>query len=643
MLADEDQSCESCVRLVDVGIVPVDPTRLVARGAQCRHAWRGAGRGTPAKPERGNRDDQNDGSDVVMTHWALVRLEIVAGRTYRNSWRPARMLGVRVNSPASQRRGSRVFDQQGASGCRWHAAEGRSDARKGSYRVERALIETLHELADRIDPEAPILELRDERETLLVYRRPMSERFDLVVLGAGPAGEKGAVQAAYFGHRVLVVDKAAEPGGAAVHTGTLPSKTLRETALYLSGFRARDLYGIAVELEDPHAAVPRLIARKDTIARTESQRIRENLDRHGVELVRGRARFVDPHRLEIELVDGSRREVETRFTLIATGSSPRNPPDVPISEPDVYDSDEILALDHLPDRLVVLGAGVIGCEYACMFAALGVKVTLVEARTQFLSFLDHEIGRALERSMRERLGIEIRKGHRWGKIHRDTDGKLRCDLADGSVLVCEKLLFAAGRVGNTDGLGLESVGLSPNDRGALEVDDRFRTKVPSIYAAGDVIGFPALASTSMEQARVAVCHAFDIAYKKNVARIWPYGIYTIPEVSCVGHTEESCQAEGIPYVVGRASHRDNARGMIVGDHEGMTKLVVHAETRALLGVHLIGERASELVHIGQAVLHAGGSVDAFIDMVFNYPTLSEAYKYAAYAALGALAKHAAAR
>lgn len=471
----------------------------------------------------------------------------------------------------------------------------------------------------------------------VVYGLRMTDRYDLVVLGAGPAGEKGAVQAAYFGQRVLVVEKASEPGGAAVHTGTLPSKTLRETALYLSGYRDRDLYGVAVELQDPHAAVPHLIARKDAIAKGESRRIRENLDRHGVELVRGRARFVDAHRLEVEHVDGSRREIETRFTLIATGSSPRNPPDVPISEPDVYDSDEILGLDHLPDRLVVLGAGVIGCEYACMFAALGVKVTLVEARTQVLSFLDHEIGRALERSMRERLGIEIRKGHRWGSIHRDDDGKLRCDLADGSVLVCEKLLFAAGRVGNTDDLGLERVGLTPDERGSLKVDEHFRTSAPSIYAAGDVIGFPALASTSMEQARVAVCHAFELDHKKSAARVWPYGIYTIPEVSCVGHTEESCAAEGIPYVVGRAHHADNARGMIAGDREGLTKLIVHAQTRALLGVHILGERASELVHLGQAVLHAGGSVDVFIDMVFNYPTLSEAYKYAAYAALGALA------
>lgn len=469
----------------------------------------------------------------------------------------------------------------------------------------------------------------------------MDDRYDLVVLGAGPAGEKGAVQAAYFGHRVLVVDPAPEPGGAAVHTGTLPSKTLRETALYLSGHRARDLYGIAVELEDRHAAVPRLIARKDAIARAESARIRDNFARHGVTLVRGRGRLLEPrrdgeHRVEIALVDGTKHVVTSRFVLVATGSSPRNTPEVPVADPDIYDSDEILGLDRLPDRLVVLGAGVIGCEYACMFAALGVEVTLVEAKTRFLPFLDSEVVDLLECSMRERLGIRIRKGHRWGRVHRDPDGKLRCDLADGSVLVCEKLLFTAGRVGNTEGLGLENVGLSANERGTIEVDACFRTAAPGIYAAGDVVGFPALASTSMEQARVAVCHAFSIDYKKSVAPVWPYGIYTIPEVSCVGRTEEDCRAEGIPYVVGRAHHHDNARGMIVGDHEGMTKLVVHAETRALLGVHIVGERASEQVHVGQAILHASGTVDAFIEMVFNYPTLTESYKYAAYAVLGAL-------
>ncbi|WP_236514755.1 Si-specific NAD(P)(+) transhydrogenase [Sandaracinus amylolyticus] len=464
----------------------------------------------------------------------------------------------------------------------------------------------------------------------------MEAPHDLVVLGSGPAGEKGAVQAAYFGHRVVVVEKAPEPGGAAVHTGTLPSKTLRETALYLSGFRARDLYGVSVRLDDPHAAVPRLIARKDAIARQESERIRHNLARHGVELVRGEARFVAPHTVEVRTPEGPRR-IDGRFFLIATGSSPRNPPDVPIHEPDVYDSDEILALSHLPKSMVVLGAGVIGCEYACMFAALGVQVVLVEARTQFLPFLDHEVGRRLESAM-QHLGIEIRKGHRWGRIHRAANGRILCDLADGSVLESETLLFAAGRVGSTAGLGLEHVGLTADDRGALKVDRHYRTAMPHVYAAGDVIGFPALASTSMEQARVAVCHAFGIDYKQSIGPMLPYGIYTIPEVSCVGETEETCREQGIDYVVGRALYRENARGLITGDLEGMTKLVVHTKTRRLVGTHVIGERASELVHIGQAVMHLGGTIDTFIEMVFNYPTLSESFKYAAYSALGELAK-----
>ena len=468
-----------------------------------------------------------------------------------------------------------------------------------------------------------------------MYPHAVSGAYDLVVIGCGPAGEKGAVQAAYFGHRVLVVEKAPEPGGAAVHTGTLPSKTLRETALYLSGFRARDLYGVSVHLDDAHAAVPKLIQRKDTIARQESARMRANLERHRVELVQGEARFVGTHEIEVATPEGPRR-IEGRHFLIATGSIPRSPPDVPIAEPDVYDSDEILALDHLPDHLVVLGAGVIGCEYACMFAALGVRVTLVEARTQFLPFLDFEIGARLEGAMRH-LGVEVRKGHRWGRVHRAPSGRLLCDLADGSVLECEKLLFAAGRVGNTAGLGLDAVGLTASDRGAIDVDDAtYRTAVPHVYAVGDVIGFPALASVSMEQARVAVCHMFAIDYKKSVGPMMPYGIYTIPEVSCVGETEETCKARKLDYVVGRATYDQNARGLIQGDLEGMTKLIVHRGTRRVIGVHLIGERASELVHVGQAVMHLGGTVDTFIEMVFNYPTLAESYKYAAYSALGAL-------
>lgn len=465
---------------------------------------------------------------------------------------------------------------------------------------------------------------------------PVRERYDLVVIGGGPAGEKGAAQAAYFGHSVLVVEKAPEPGGAAVHTGTLPSKTLRETALYLSGHRSRDLYGVSVRLDDPHAAVPELIARKDAVARGESARIRENLRRHGIDLVQGHARFVDPHTIEIE-TPTDRTRVQGDVFLIATGSTPRSPENIPIvEEQDVYDSDEILALDRLPDTLAVLGGGVIGCEYACMFAALGVRVTLLESRPRLLGFLDHEIGDRLMDAMRH-LGIELVLGARWGGVHYEP-GRGVVTQADGAELVTEKLLFAAGRVGNTSDLGLEHLGLAADERGAIPVDACYRTAVPHVYAAGDVIGFPALASVSMEQARVAVCHAFGITYKRGVAPLLPYGIYTIPEVSSVGETEESAKQKGLDYVVGRARFAENARGLITGDLEGMTKLLVDRASRKVIGVHVIGERASELIHVGQAVMHLGGTVDALIEMVFNYPTLSESYKYAAYHALGQLTR-----
>ncbi len=462
----------------------------------------------------------------------------------------------------------------------------------------------------------------------------MRERYDLVVVGCGPAGEKGAAQAAYFGHSVLVVDSAPEPGGAAVHTGTLPSKTLRETALYLSGHRSRELYGVSVRL-DPEATVPKLIARKDQVALQESLRIRENLRRHGVDLVRGHARFADLHTVAIETESGV-EQVHADFVLIATGSTPRSPANIPIvEEEEVYDSDEILGIDRLPETLVVLGGGVIGCEYACMFAALGVRVTLLDGHDRLLGFLDHEIGDRLMNAMRS-LGVEVRLETRWGEVDHQPGRGVVTALPDGGEIVSEKLLFAAGRIANTAELGLHHVGLAPTSRGHLEVDASYRTSLPHVYAAGDVIGFPALASTSMEQARVAMCHAFGIEYKRCLAPVLPYGIYTIPEVSCVGESEETARERGIDYVVGRARFCDNARGLIMGDVDGMTKLVVERESRRLIGVHVIGERASELIHIGQAVMHMEGTVDALIEMVFNYPTLAESYKYAAYDALGQL-------
>jgi len=461
------------------------------------------------------------------------------------------------------------------------------------------------------------------------------ERFDLVVIGSGPAGEKGAAQAAYFGKRVAVVEAEPEPGGAAVHTGTLPSKTLRETALYVSGYRARNLYGVAVELARD-ATVPALIARKNAIAEQASRTIRDNLSRHAVTYVHGHGSFEDAHTVLVQGLEGTRR-LRGEFVLIATGSRPHRPADIDFADTAIGDSDEILGIEKLPASLVILGGGVIGCEYACMFAALGVKVTLVDARPDILPFLDGEIVARLRDAMGH-LDVRIVLGQRWGKIVRE--GALIATELGGERLLTEYLLFAAGRVGNTEKLGLDRIGVTPNARGYLPVDAAYRTNVPSVLAAGDVIGFPALASASMEQGRVAVCKAFGFEYKQAVADIVPYGIYTIPEVSAVGETEETARVKGLDVVVGRALYRNNARGQITGDVEGITKLVVERSSRRLLGVHVIGERATELVHIGQTALHAGAPVDLFIEMVFNYPTLAESYKYAAYECLGALAKKA---
>jgi NAD(P) transhydrogenase len=456
--------------------------------------------------------------------------------------------------------------------------------------------------------------------------------YDLVILGAGPAGEKAAAQAAYFKKKVLVIEGEPEPGGAAVHTGTLPSKTLRETALYLSGYHARELYGVAVEL-DPSATLQHLMSRKNAIAAAESLSFRKNFARHEVEYVRGHGRFVDPNTVAITNAEAERR-VRGEFILIATGSKPHRPADIDFDDPLIHDSDEILKIHVLPTSMTVLGGGVIGCEYACMFAALGVKVTLVDAREEILPFLDFEIIRRLRTAM-DRMGIVLLQNTRWTGSRRVGDG-VETTLGDGRVLKSQQLLFAAGRSGRSDQIGLETTGVVPDPRGYLKVDSQFRTSVPHILAAGDIIGFPALASVSMEQGRVAVCKAFGFGYKRTVASDMPYGIYTIPEVSSYGETEETCKTKGIAYVAGRALYSQNPRGKITGDLEGITKLIVEEKSRKLLGVHVIGERATELVHIGQVAVLLGASVDLFIDMVFNYPTLADSYKYAAYECLGAL-------
>jgi NAD(P) transhydrogenase len=450
--------------------------------------------------------------------------------------------------------------------------------------------------------------------------------YDLVVIGSGPAGEKGAAQAAYFGKRVAIIERQAKPGGAAVHTGTLPSKTLRETALFLSGHRQRDLYGITVSL-DPTLAVPKLLSRKDAVRGQEVARIHWNIDRHQIEYVRGAGRLADAH----TVVVGERR-LSAEVILVATGSVPYQPSNIDFDDPDIDDSDTILTIDRMPKSLLVMGAGVIGCEYASVFASMGVKVTLVEPRNELLSFLDADMSEALRKAL-VAMGVDVRLQDSAASVGRRGE-HIVTTLASGGEVATDKLLFAAGRSGATASLGLEEVGVELGARGYIKVDEHYRTSVPSVYAAGDVIGFPALASTSMEQARVAVCYAFSFAYKQQVGRLLPYGIYTIPEVSCVGLSEEDAKAAGIDVVCGRAAYEKNARAKIIGDNDGLVKLVFERSTRKLLGAHCIGDRATELVHIGQAIIILGGTVETLIEMVFNYPTLSECYKYAAYDALG---------
>jgi len=458
-----------------------------------------------------------------------------------------------------------------------------------------------------------------------------AEDFDLIVIGGGAAGEKGAARAAYFGKKVAVVERRDRPGGATVHTGTLPSKTLREAALFLSGYRQRDLYGVSVQV-DRHLEVAKLIERKDAVRTLEADRMLANLARHGVELVHGSARLIDA--TTVEIADGHEpRRVSAEAILIVTGSSPFRPPGIDFDDPSVHDSDSILEIDHLPGSLAVLGGGVVGCEYASMFAVLGSRVHLIERRTP-LDGVDPEIVERTTAGMQD-LGVTFHLGERADSVIRD-GGALVCTLPSGQTITTDDVLVTAGRIGNTTGLGLDAVGIATDDRGRIVVDDAFRTSVPSVFAAGDVIGSPALAASSMEQARVAVSHAFGFGHDRYDATMLPTGIYTIPEVSSVGLSEEDARARGIDPVVGRALFRDNARGAIIGDREGMLKLVFDRDSRHLIGCACVGERATELVHVGHAVLQLGGTVDTFIDMVFNYPSLSETYKYAAYDALDRL-------
>lgn len=455
--------------------------------------------------------------------------------------------------------------------------------------------------------------------------------YDLVVIGSGPAGERGAAQAAYFGKRVALIEKEPVPGGAAVNTGTLPSKTLRETALFLSGFRHRNLEGLDLHWTHRPVTVRAWMNREEVVVNHERARVRRDLARYGATYLQGRASFDDPHTLRVRRASGDETTIRGQVILIATGSRPHQPPGYDFNDPRIYDSDEVLGLERIPTSMLVVGGGVIGCEYASMFAALGIKVTLLEPRDRLISFLDQEISAALLNEMRE-SGMEV-IFHDEVALVNDVSDPIQVQLKSGRKLEVEAILVSSGRSGNTADLRLENVGLTANDRGLLTVNDQYQTAIPHIYAAGDVIGFPALASTSMEQARIAMIHAFDLPDRHNLARILPYGIFTVPECSMAGATEEELKKQQVPYVVGKAMYVHNTRGIIIGERHGFLKLLFRTDDLKLLGVHIIGEQATEIVHIGLTALLTGAGADLFLQTCYNYPTLTAMYKQATYEAL----------
>ncbi|MFC3173112.1 Si-specific NAD(P)(+) transhydrogenase [Novosphingobium bradum] len=453
------------------------------------------------------------------------------------------------------------------------------------------------------------------------------DHHDLIVIGSGPAGRRAAVQAAKLGRRVLVIEGGRRVGGVSVHTGTIPSKTLRETALNLSGWRERGFYGSSYRVKEVICGED-LGMRLGKTLEHEVDVLEHQFQRNNVRTMAGMARFTDPHTLAVTQADGTEAPIGAERFLIAVGTEPFHPEGIAFDQHHVLDSDAIIQTPRVPRSLVVIGAGVIGIEYATIFSALDVPVTLIEPRETFLDFVDREIIGEFVHVLRDR-GMTIRLGCAVDRIERGADGWPVTWLKDGRRIRSDMVLHAAGRKGATAALGLEHCGLEVDHRGRIAVDPAtFQTAVPHIYAAGDVIGFPSLASTSMEQGRIAACHAFGLPTPPAPA-FFPYGIYAVPEISTIGLTEEECRQRKIGYEVGIARLRETSRGHIMGLHSGMMKLIFSLKTRRLLGAHIIGEGATELVHIGQAVLNLKGTLDYFIENTFNYPTLAEAYKVAA--------------
>jgi NAD(P) transhydrogenase len=451
------------------------------------------------------------------------------------------------------------------------------------------------------------------------------KNFDLVVIGSGPAGQKGAIAAAKLGKSVALVDRKPLLGGVSLHSGTIPSKTLREVILYLTGFRQRSFYGEGYTLRD-RITIQELRERVRTVIGREYEVVTAQLRRNGVEVIPGLARFLDDHRLRIE-DEGTSVEIRGDRILIACGTRPARDPYVPFDEKCILVADQLGLVEQLPQELIVVGAGVVGLEYASMFAALGIRVTVLDQRSHVLDFCDEEMVDALLVHMRA-LGTTFRLGEKVTRVWKDGSARVHCETESGKSIHGDVLLYTVGRQANTDTLGLAAAGLAADDRGRLEVNGGMQTVVPHIWAAGDVIGFPALASTSMEQGRMAANCMFESTQCRLLTHL-PYGIYTIPEISMVGRTERELTDKQIPYEVGIARYAELAKGLMVGDQSGMLKLLFDPRTLEVLGVHVIGEYATEIIHIGQAVIALRGTLEYFRDTVFNYPTFAEAYKVAA--------------
>jgi NAD(P) transhydrogenase len=461
-------------------------------------------------------------------------------------------------------------------------------------------------------------------------------KYDLIVIGSGPSGQRAAVAAAKMGKRVVVVESRAVVGGVCINTGTIPSKAMREAVMHLSGYNYRSIYGMNYRVKEK-ITMADLNFRVQAVIKTEVDVTEAQLGRNGIDVVHGIAHFTSPHEVRVE---GPQTDatLESDRIIVAVGTKPAGSPKVPINGRTIVNSDQILDLEELPRSLIVVGGGVIGVEYTCMFAILGVRVTLIEKRNRLLEFADQEIVEALSYHLRD-ARVTLRLGEELDFVEELQLGTVVANLESKKRVSGDALLYAVGRQGAVEDLNLAAAGLEADSRGRIAVDEHYRTKVEHIYAVGDVVGFPSLASVSMEQGRIAAARAFDDQAATSNPSFYPYGIYTIPEISFIGKTEEQLTGEDVPYEVGLAYYRETARGQIRGDTTGRLKLIFHRDTRQLLGVHIIGEDAAELVHIGQAVMILRATIDYFIDTVFNYPTLAECYKVAAFNGLGRLHRY----